>query len=49
LAAKTAVYAHEQERTPELGEEFEQQFQADLAAWEFFQARPPWFRKAAVW
>lgn len=47
--ARTAVYAYEQRDSATLGEDFEAQFRADEAAWAFFQAQPPWYRKAATW
>jgi uncharacterized protein YdeI (YjbR/CyaY-like superfamily) len=47
--AKTAIYAYEQDGTPELGEAFERQFRAEPAAWAYFQSRPPWYRRNAIW
>jgi len=47
--AKTAIYSHEQNGTVELDEAFAAQFMANAAAWEYFQARPPGYRKAATW
>ena len=45
---RTAIYSHEQE-----GVEFDADqlaaFQANPAAWEYFLARPPSYRKAATW
>ncbi len=47
--AKSGTYSHEQEGAVELGSEFEQQFRANARAWEFFQAQPASYRKAAIW
>ena len=47
--AKSAVYAYEQREHPTLDEAAEQQFKANAQAWEFFQARPPSYQKAALW
>jgi uncharacterized protein YdeI (YjbR/CyaY-like superfamily) len=43
----TAVYSYEQTEA-QLGAEYERQFQANEAAWSFFQAQPPWYRKTAT-
>lgn len=47
--ARTAIYSHEQNGTVELDEASTAQFMANAAAWEYFQARPPGYRKAATW
>ncbi len=47
--AKTAIYSHEQNGTVELDEACAAQFKANPAAWEYFQACPPSYRKAATW
>ncbi len=46
---RSGVYAYEQETEPELGEAYEVALRADEAAWAYFQARPPWYRRAATW
>lgn len=46
---KSGIYAYEQRGQAELGEAFERQFREREAAWEFFQAQPPWYRKTATW
>jgi uncharacterized protein YdeI (YjbR/CyaY-like superfamily) len=45
---RTAIYSHEQEM-PELDTAQLAAFQENPAAWEFFSARPPSYRKAAIW
>ncbi|MEZ4561490.1 MAG: YdeI/OmpD-associated family protein [Thermomicrobiales bacterium] len=45
---RTAVYSHEQE-TIEFAPAQLAIFQENPAAWEFFSARPPSYRKAATW
>jgi uncharacterized protein YdeI (YjbR/CyaY-like superfamily) len=49
IDAKTATYAYEQRQNAELGEAFESQFRANAAAWDYFQSRPAWYRKSAIW
>lgn len=47
---RTAVYSHEQRQgAVELEAAQVAAFRAAPAAWDFFWARPPWYRKAAVW
>jgi uncharacterized protein YdeI (YjbR/CyaY-like superfamily) len=46
---RSAIYSYEQRHTSELGEEYERQFQANATAWEYFQAAPASYRKAAIW
>jgi uncharacterized protein YdeI (YjbR/CyaY-like superfamily) len=46
---KSGIYAYEQRGAAKLDEAAEQQFQAEKAAWEYFQAQPPWYRKTATW
>ena len=48
---RSGVYSFEQEDqakvvfTPEM----EARFRADAVAWEYFQSRPPWYRRTATW
>lgn len=44
----TAVYSYEQRHQAALEEAEEQQLRANPAAWQFFQARPPSYRQAAI-
>lgn len=46
---KTAIYAYEQRQNPKLNPAYERQFQANKTAWEYFQARPPWYRRTATY
>jgi uncharacterized protein YdeI (YjbR/CyaY-like superfamily) len=46
---KSGIYAYEQRGSAELDEAAERQFREQKAAWEFFQAQPPWYRKTAIW
>jgi uncharacterized protein YdeI (YjbR/CyaY-like superfamily) len=46
--AKTNRYAYEQ-RAAALDEAAERQFRANAAAWAFFEAQPPSYRRAAIW
>ena len=45
---RTAIYSHEQEM-PELDAARLAAFQDNPAAWAYFSARPPSYRKAAIW
>jgi uncharacterized protein YdeI (YjbR/CyaY-like superfamily) len=46
---RTAVYSHEQRRNPQLSPEEQAQLEADEAAWAYFSARPPSYRRQATW
>jgi uncharacterized protein YdeI (YjbR/CyaY-like superfamily) len=46
---KTAVYSHEQRQNPEFCAEERAQLEADAAAWAYFSARPPSYRRQATW
>src|SRR5262249_4747700 len=43
------TYSYEQRNAAELDEADEQTFRANESAWEFSQAQPPSYRKAALW
>jgi uncharacterized protein YdeI (YjbR/CyaY-like superfamily) len=45
---RTAIYSYEQRRTAELGEAYEAELRADPAAWAYFAAQPPSYRRAAA-
>ncbi|MCT9930969.1 YdeI/OmpD-associated family protein [Planotetraspora sp. A-T 1434] len=45
---RSAVYSHEQRQPAELPEEFEAEFRANPAAWEWFESRPAWYRRAST-
>jgi uncharacterized protein YdeI (YjbR/CyaY-like superfamily) len=45
---RSAVYSYEQRRGAALAPEDEQRFRASAAAWTFFQAQAPWYRRAAL-
>jgi uncharacterized protein YdeI (YjbR/CyaY-like superfamily) len=46
---RTAVYSHEQRRNPQLEPEEQAQIEAHAAAWAYFSARPPTYRRQATW
>jgi len=46
--SKQKLYSNEQEKI-ELPPDYEAQFRANEKAWEFFQSRPPSYRKPALW
>lgn len=45
---KSGVYSFEQD-VAHFDAASEKQFKANKSAWDFFQRRPPWYRKAATW
>jgi len=45
---KSGIYSYEQRR-PELPDLYGKTLRKNKAAWEFFQAQPAWYRKAAGW
>ena len=45
---RSGIYSYEQ-RPVELVEPYASQFRRNKAAWEFFQAQPPGYRKMMTW
>lgn len=45
---RSGIYSYEQ-RSPELPDQYGKQLKKNLAAWKFFHAQPPSYRKAANW
>ena len=45
---RSRVYSHEQETPPRLAPAFEKRLRANRAAWSFFAAQTPTYRRAAV-
>jgi len=48
LAAKSGIYAHERSDVPALLDAERERFQRDAAAWDYFQAAPPGYRKTIL-
>jgi uncharacterized protein YdeI (YjbR/CyaY-like superfamily) len=46
--AKSGIYAHERSDLPELPDTERERFQRDAAAWNYFQAAPPGYRKVVL-
>jgi uncharacterized protein YdeI (YjbR/CyaY-like superfamily) len=46
---RSAIYSYEQRRQAKLDPEQERRLRADAKAWEWFSARPPSYRRAAVY
>jgi len=46
---RSGIYSYEQRKAAELDEVQLRKFCANRKAWEFFQAQPPSYQKAAVW
>jgi uncharacterized protein YdeI (YjbR/CyaY-like superfamily) len=47
-AAKSGIYAYEQEKAATLGREYEKLFREQPDAWAFFSAQPPWYRRTCT-
>jgi uncharacterized protein YdeI (YjbR/CyaY-like superfamily) len=47
--ASSVVYAYEQRESARLEGDYEAQLRANPKAWDFFQAQPPWYQRAASW
>ena len=47
--ARENQYSFEQQQEIALPPAYEAQFRANPAAWEFFQSRPPSYRKPTIW
>ena len=45
---RSGIYSYEQ-RTPELPAQYSRKLKKNAAAWKFFQAQPPSYRKAVNW
>ena len=45
---KTGVHTYENRHEAKLSPEYEEQFQTNDQAWEFFQAQPPGYRQTAI-
>jgi len=45
---KSAIYSYERSTEAALPPEYEARFKADPAAWAFFQAQAPWYRRTAT-
>ena len=48
-AVKSGIYAYENRDAAQLDSAAEAQFRANAAAWGFFQAQPPGYRRTAIW
>jgi uncharacterized protein YdeI (YjbR/CyaY-like superfamily) len=48
-ANRSEIYAYEQRKGAKLEATYEKQFRANKRAWNFFQTRPPWYRRTAIW
>ena len=46
---KSGIYSYENRRTAMLDSAAKKQFRLHSKAWEFFQARPTWYRRTAIW
>jgi uncharacterized protein YdeI (YjbR/CyaY-like superfamily) len=46
---KSGIYSYEQRKTAELDDTSQKLFRKQAAAWEYFQAQPPWYRRTTAW
>jgi uncharacterized protein YdeI (YjbR/CyaY-like superfamily) len=46
---RSGIYSYEQRDVAQLGDLYERQYRANRAAWDFFHAQAPSYRKAAIW
>ncbi|MGH2529988.1 MAG: YdeI/OmpD-associated family protein [Actinomycetota bacterium] len=46
---RSSIYSYEQRHAATLDPESERGFRRNTKAWDFFQARPPSYRKAAIY
>jgi uncharacterized protein YdeI (YjbR/CyaY-like superfamily) len=46
---KSRRYSYEQRSTAQLEPAAEKRFRSNKTAWQFFQSRPPWYRRTATW
>ena len=49
MEAKSGIYSYEQRQHATLDQALVRQFRANPAAWKFFQAQPPGYRKLITW
>ena len=45
---RTGIYSFERKEQAQLEPEQEERFKANPAAWEFFQAQAPWYKRTAI-
>ncbi len=48
-AARSDIYAYENQESAVLDAESERRFRRNRAAWKFFEGCPPWYRRTAIW
>jgi uncharacterized protein YdeI (YjbR/CyaY-like superfamily) len=48
-AKRSGIYAYEQRKAAELPAAYEKKFRANQAAWKFFRAQAPWYRRTATY
>jgi uncharacterized protein YdeI (YjbR/CyaY-like superfamily) len=46
---KSGIYSYEQRKAAELDQAQERQFRANKKAWDFFQSKPPGYRRTAIY
>jgi uncharacterized protein YdeI (YjbR/CyaY-like superfamily) len=46
---RSEIYSYEQRKAAKLPAAYEKQFRSNKAAWEFFQAQAPWYRRTCSW
>ena len=46
---KSSIYAYENRHTAVFDADTEREFKRHKAAWKFFEACPPWYKRTAIW
>ncbi len=46
---RSAIYAYEQRKNAALGAQYERKFRSNKAAWKFYRAQTPGYRKLTAW
>jgi uncharacterized protein YdeI (YjbR/CyaY-like superfamily) len=49
VTEKSRIYSYEQRHTAVLDDALESRFRADRAAWRFFEAQPPSYRRTIIY
>ncbi|MBC8107641.1 MAG: YdeI/OmpD-associated family protein [Anaerolineae bacterium] len=47
--ARSKIYAYEQRDAADFAPALKKQFRANKAAWKFFEAQAPWYRRKIIW
>lgn len=48
-AKRSGLYSYEQRKGVKLPAAYQRKFRTNPAAWKFFQAQPPWYKRTSAW